>query len=92
MPLSKMEICLNNQLQWARCGTIAGRKQKEEHMSWTYDATSGRVQELGDLKCLSMSTDDGSISLEPCCTHDSPCVEQQWDLPSYRQTIDGFKH
>lgn len=90
MPLNKMEICLNNKLVWARCGTIAGRKQPEEHMKWEYDQVSGRVRELEGLNCLAMAA-DGKMSVEACCSGAVPCLEQQWDLPSYQQTIDGFK-
>lgn len=89
MPLSKMEICLNTQLKWARCGTIAGKKQREEHMSWTYDSISGRVQELENMKCLSMAVEGGGggVSLEPCCSEVAACPDQQWDWPKYTDTV-----
>jgi hypothetical protein len=85
-----MEICLNNQLKWARCGTIAGVKQKEAHMGWEYERSTGRLFELERRRCLAVDGEKQLVVVE-CCAEVSACPEQQWDLPAYQDTVEKMR-
>jgi polypeptide N-acetylgalactosaminyltransferase len=82
MPLSKMEICLDYSLKWARCGTIAGQKQREKKMGWRADFLSGTIQTISGSKCLTLNGKD--MLLAPCCQDESDaCQHQSWKFSSY---------
>jgi len=82
-----LEICLNNQLKWARCGTIAGIKQNEAHMGWKYERSTGRLLELEKSRCLAVNKEKELVVVE-CCAEVRACPEQTWDLPAYQDTVD----
>ena len=77
MPMSKMEICLNNKLKWARCGTIAGQRQVDRDMKWALDRQAAELRPGDGLGCLTALLDPGgggggggekkpALKLAPC--------------------------